>query len=196
MEVFPQIKEGESDSLRSLVHTVFAKRLYLAVIVASVATCMPIYAASQLSDAELDTKFLDVPIKSPSLSQSETDSGLSANRGASADATTVFEKAQLALNQSADLSGANPLLAGLEQKIRLLGTSETLGVPTGVANTAMYIPFGAENFSYKWAGNLDQVYVAPPTNIEYLQTIYGAEADFYLTKPQVVRIEATSHRTN
>jgi hypothetical protein len=191
MEVFLRIKETESGYL---TRSVFVKRLCRVLMIGSAMTLTSVYAASQLTDAELDTKYLDVPIKSPYLTKKEADRRSSTSSDQEAVSATAFENAQSVLVQSPDALTNNPLLSGVEQRIRSLGISDVAGVPNGVANSGIEIPFGAENYSFKWAGNVDQVYVAPPTNIEYLQTIYGADADFYVTKPQVVRVEATAHR--
>ncbi|WP_162818144.1 hypothetical protein [Aquirhabdus parva] len=195
MEVSPRMKDAESDFLKSKNYSVFVKKLSIAVMIASATTFAPVHAASQLTDAELDTKFLDVPIKSPYLTKKEADRQSAAAGNSDATSATAFENAQSVLVESPEGLN-NPLLSGVEQRIRSLGVSDVAGVPNGVANSGIEIPFGAENYSFKWAGNVDQVYVAPPTNIDYLQSVYGADAEFYLTKPQVVRIEATSHRTN
>jgi len=91
MEVSPRMKDAESDFLKSKNYSVFVKKLSIAVMIASATTFAPVHAASQLTDAELDTKFLDVPIKSPYLTKKEADRQSAAAGNSDAPSATAFE---------------------------------------------------------------------------------------------------------
>jgi hypothetical protein len=52
----------------------------------------------------------------------------------------------------------NALFSSVFNSVRLSGESDIFGIPAGVSNTGTPIPFGSENYSTKWAGNLDQIF--------------------------------------
>ncbi len=151
-----------------------------------------VFAAAPMSDDELDSKYLDVPVKSPYLSKVEFDKAnahqsLDTKAGiASVNGSTVLVFAN---------SAANPLLAGIDQNTRLLGSSDSIGVPVGISSSAIPPAFGSENYSYKWAGNLDQVYVATPDSSRVMQYYYsdnGAEV-WYVPVNRTGRTESFVH---
>ena len=149
----------------------------------------PVYAAAPLSDAEMDAKYLDVPVKSPFLkvdadkasahSTMETKAGILSTNGATA----------LVFSNSAD----NTLLVGIDQNTRFVGSADPVGLSAGVSNTGIPLSFGSENYSTRWAGNLDQVFVASPDGSRVLQySTYdnGAEI-FYVPVHRTSFIETT-----
>jgi len=134
-----------------------------------------VHAAAPLTDDELDTKFLDVPVKSPYISKVEFDK---ANTHQSVEA----KPSKMAFNGSTALvlttASDTPLLAGIDQNTRLLGNADQLGVSTGISSSAIPLAFGSENYSYKWSGNLDQVFTPSVEASRLLQYVYntnGAE---------------------
>jgi len=131
-----------------------------------------VHAAAPLSDDELDARYLDVPLKSPYMSKVEYDKATSSeNTGAKTDSTTFFS-GNIAVVFTNALE--TPLLAGIDQNTRLLGNADQTGVSVGVSSTAIPLAFGSENFSYKWAGNLDQVFAPTPEGSRVIQYVYNA----------------------
>ncbi len=137
------------------------------------------YAAAPLSDDELDSKYLDVPVKSPYISKAVFDK---ANAHQSIESqpgiTTLDGTTALVFSNTVE----TPLLAGIDQNTRLLGNADQLGVSSGVSSLAIPLAFGSENFSYKWAGNLDQVFTPSVEASRLLQYVYNTNgAEIYYT---------------
>lgn len=201
--------------------TVFYKRsIYASSIVAIAAVVVsPAYAGEQLTDAELDTKFIEVQIKQICTLEKEkvdtkksayiTEDTKSAQYVCRTDdlfVTTIKSDGSSESNQlksadkssdSADSTDSSALLAGVLQNLRSLGGGEFLGLPAGVSNTGNPIGFGSEQYSYKWAGNLGDIFqpvyaasgggvMAPYSVYDTSELGYGfrAEAHFPYQIPQ------------
>jgi len=149
------------------------------ILLISISAVMSVaYAEQPLSDAELDNKYIEVKIIPICTTDKADQKGDPKDRVASADTKASSAAPQqtchdanhfvaVLTNKQVDLStdstqskGSNTetLLASVLDNIRLLGGSDVLGVPAGVANTGIPLMFGNENYSYSWAGNLGQIF--------------------------------------
>lgn len=132
------------------------------------------YAEQPLSDAELDNKYIEVKVipicttdkvgQKDRVASADTKASSAAPQQTCHDANhfvAVLTNKQVDLStdstQSKD-SNTETLLSSVLDNIRLLGGSDVLGVPAGVANTGVPLMFGNENYSYSWAGNLGQIF--------------------------------------
>jgi|GEM_PF-4072811 len=192
-------------AMTSSMHSVWAFRLSLisphtvrsAAFTLMIACFMPLaHAATPMSDDELDSKYLDVPAKAV-LIHKTTDSGDSTAIQASVPPVpAVLDSTQLNPTQATDAMNQSIILSGLNQQLRTLGTTDLSGVTAGITNSAQPPAFGTENFSLKWAGNLNEVFSPPPNNLDFLRSIYGDDAELYFTKPVNISIEVTGHHNN
>lgn len=219
------LKQMEQFTTKSVdnVTTVFYQRsVYASSIVAIAAAVVmsPAYSGEQLTDAELDTKFIEVQIKQICTLEKEkvdtkksayiTEDTKSAQYVCRTDdlfVTTIkndgsAESKQLKSTSdkssgSGDSADSSALLAGVLQNLRSLGGGEFLGLPAGVSNTGNPIGFGSEQYSYKWAGNLSDIFqpvyaasgggvMAPYSVYDTSELGYGfrAEAHFPYQIPQ------------
>lgn len=180
--------------------------IYKVLTVAIAATVSVAYAEQPLSDSELDTKFIEVKVK-PICTTESADK--STEKAKSEDIKNTKKSCHDANNFVAivtnkegvidtttaqkDSANASLLLAGVLDNIRLLGGTDVLGVPAGVAITGVPLMFGSENYSYKWAGNLNQIFqptiyelIAPYSVYDSSSLGYGfrEEAHFPQNIPQ------------
>ena len=143
----------------------FILNVFLVGIVAVAA--FPVYANLRLTDAELDTKYLDTPINPSYVTQRNFEK---------VSQTVTNQTAAFNTVPSADALDVNPLLlTGIIQNIRFSGVSEFLGIPAGVSNTGIPLGFGSESYSSKWSGNLAQMYspVVVPQTIDGTRQIFN-----------------------
>jgi len=209
--------------------TVFYKPSIYAFSVIAIASAVvmnPVYAGEKLSDAELDSKFIEVQIrqictlqkqsvdtkKSAYITEDSTpakytckadDLFVTAIQSDGSEGSKKLRSASDHPDQSADSSDSNPLLTGIIQNLRSLGGSDLLGVPVGVANSGVPVVFGSEQYSYKWAGNLGDIFqpiysggvMAPYSVYDYSSLGYGfrEEAHIPYNLPQPT-IQATNTR--
>lgn len=178
---------------------------YKVLTIALSVAMMPVaYAEQPLSDAELDNKYIEVKIipicttdkadqkvdQKDKGESSDTKAGSAAPQQTCHDANyfvAVLTNKQVDLTaadanaaQSKD-SNAATLLASVFDNIRLLGGSDILGVPAGVANSGVPLLFGNENYSYTWAGNLGQIFQVAGYGIngsgsEYYNSVYDTSS--------------------
>ncbi len=194
--------------------TVFYKPSIYALSVMTMATAVvmsPVYAGEKLSDAELDSKFIEVQIRQIcTLEKQSVDTTKSAYiteavkpaqyicRTDDLFVTAIKNDGNLEAKQlaaasnksldSADAVDSSALLVGILQNIRSLGGGELLGVPTGVSNTGNPIGFGSERYSYKWSGNLGDIFqpiysggvIAPYSVYDYSDLGYGFRAEAHI----------------
>ena len=128
--------------------------------VAMTVTMSVAYAEQPMSDAELETKFIEVKAK-PVCSTDKEKEKKQICHDATAFVADLTNKQKDTSESEADQSKASDsaaLLASIFDNIRLLGGTDVLGVPAGVANSGVPLLFGSENYSYKWAGNLSQIF--------------------------------------
>lgn len=194
------------------------------MVVIAAAMMSPVYAGEQLTDAELASKYIEVQIRQIcTLEREKVDPKKSAYitededkkpatyicrtddlfvRTIKNDGNEETKQSQLksAPDQSSDSDSASSadssaLLAGIIQNLRSLGGGESLGVPIGVSNTGNPIGFGSESYSYKWSGNLGEIFqpiyngsgvMAPFSVYDKSDLGYGfrAEAHFPYQIPQ------------
>ncbi len=191
------------------------------ILMIAISTVMSVaYAEQPLSDAELDNKYIEVKIipvcTTDKVDQKDkTDSHDTKAGDADAPQQTchdanhfvaVLSNKQVDTNdanatQSKD-SNAATLLASVFDNIRLLGGSDVLGVPAGVANTGVPLMFGNENYSYAWAGNLNQIFQVPVYATGWYNSVYDTsslgygfryEAHFPYGPPPAPTIQAITH---
>ncbi len=166
---------------------------YKALTIALSVAMMPVaYAEQPLSDAELDNKYIEVKIipvcttdkvnqKDKKTSSSDADAPQQTCHDANYFVAVLTNKqvdptADANATQSKD-SNAATLLASVFDNIRLLGGSDVLGVPAGVANTGVPLMFGSENYSYAWAGNLGQIFQVPfYSGTGYYNSVYDTSS--------------------
>ncbi len=196
------------------VTTLFYKPSFYAssmlTIAAAAVVMTPVYAGEQLSDAELDTKFIEVQIRQICTVENEG-SNKSEDKATSVkpakytckaddlfvtiiknDGSAESKKLKSASDQSSDLADSedsNSLLAGIIQSIRSFGRADLLGVPNGVANSGNPVLFGNERYSYKWAGNLNEIFqpvlnatgvLAPYSVYDYSSLGYGFRQEAHI----------------
>lgn len=213
MFLLKQMEKITQKSVAIVPNFFYKPSIYASSIIAIAAAVVvsPVYAGEQLSDAELDTKFIEVQIKQICTLEKESvdtkksayitedattakytcrtdDLFVTAIKSDSNEESKKLRAASGHVDQSADSSDANPLLAGIIQNLRSFGGGEFSGVPTGVANTGNPVLFGSERYSYKWAGNLGDIFkpvysggvMAPYSVYDYSDLGYGfrAEAHF------------------
>jgi hypothetical protein len=137
---------------------------YTMLTAAMVVTMSVAYAEQPMSDAELETKYIEVKIKP--VCSTEKEKIKEKDKKQSCQDTNVFviivtnkqdSTSESDAAQSKD-SDSSALLASIFDNIRLLGGTDVLGVPAGVANTGTPLLFGSENYSDKWAGNFNQIF--------------------------------------
>jgi len=175
---------------------------YKILMIAISAVLSVAYAEQPLSDTELDNKYIEVKIipvcttdktdqkvnPKDKVESSDTKASNAAPQQTCHDANhfvAVLTNKQVDLTadagstQSKD-SNAETLLASVFDNIRLLGGSDILGVPAGVANSGIPLMFGNENYSYSWAGNLGQIFqVATGFGVDgtgYYNSIYDTSS--------------------
>ena len=183
---------------------------YISSIVAVAAIVMtPVYAGEKLSDAELDTKFIEVQIKQvcivdnqDSKAKDDKNSEIKANKYlcnkdnifvTTIDKDDISKKSQQAgsgtdQTNSDDETDSNGLLSGVLQNMRSFGRSDLLGVSAGVSNSGIPIMFGSESYSYKWAGNLSDIFqpvysggvMAPYSVYDYSSLGYGFREEAHI----------------
>jgi hypothetical protein len=127
---------------------------------AMVLTMSVAYAEQPMSDAELETKYIEVKIKPVCTTEKEKEKKQSCH-DANSFADIVTNKHYTTIDSDAAQSGdsdSSALLASIFDNIRLLGGTDVLGVPAGVANSGVPLLFGSENYSDKWAGNFNQIF--------------------------------------
>jgi hypothetical protein len=146
-----------------------------------------VYAAQQLSDAELDRRYLDS--EAPSLTI--TDDQIQAIDSAEA----VFNKARVLLAQSAQA----PDVAHVQQTITWQDTqlvNRNTGTHADSLNTfdqLVVSNLGSERYSYRWAGNLqDVVQIGRPL---YLSTrLTGTDIELINFDSRQIGIDVTYNR--
>ena len=135
---------------------------YAILTVAMAVTMSVAYAEQPMSDAELETKFIEVKIKPVCPTEKDKDKEKKETcHEPNSFVTDVTSKQKDKIEADADLSKDSDiaaLLASIFDNIRLLGGTDVLGVPAGVANTGTPLLFGNENYSDKWSGNLSQIF--------------------------------------
>lgn len=148
------------------------------------------YAGVQLSDAELDSKFIEVQIRQICTLEKEkvdtkksayiTEDSKSAQYVCRTDdlfVTTInTDGSRESADKTADSTDSSALLAGILQNLRSLGGGEFLGLPAGVSNTGNPIGFGSELYSYAWAGNLGDIFQVPYYENGYWNSIYDTSS--------------------
>lgn len=215
MKIFllKQIAQLTKRTVKNMTTIFYKPPIYASFIVAIAAAVLinPVYAGEKLSDAELDSKFIEVQIRqicnveNGSSNKSEDKSAAIKPAKYTCRADDLFvttikndgDKESKPLKAASDLANSddsNALLAGVIQNIRSFGRAELLGVPSGVANTGNPILFGSERYSYKWAGNLNEIFqpvyaggvIAPYSIYDYSDLGYGfrQEAHFPYSLPQ------------
>lgn len=183
---------------------------YMSSIVAVAAMVItPVYAGEKLNDAELDTKFIDVQIRQicivdhqASKAKDDQKSEIKATKY-SCNTDNLFvttidkdeaEKKSRQVGSSSDLANSddetdsNALLSGVFQNMRSFGRSDLLGVSVGVSNSGIPILFGSERYSYKWAGNLSDIFqpiytggvMAPYSVYDYSSLGYGFREEAHI----------------
>jgi len=193
-------------AMTSSVYSVWARHMRLftpqmlcrAAFPLFMAGVMPLaHAATPMSDDELDTKYLDVPAKAVLIHKSN-DAKASANTQTTMPSVpaVTLDPTQINATQVPGAMEQSLLLSGLNQQLRTLGTSDLSGVTAAISNSAQPPAFGTENFSLKWAGNLNEVFTPPPNNLDFLRSIYGDDAEFYFSKPVNISIEVSGHHSN
>ncbi len=193
-------------AMTSSKHSVWACGLRLltpqmvrsAVLPLCMACIMPLaHAATPMSDDELDTKYLDVPAKVVLVHKSnDTKDSADTQTVMPSVPTVALDPTQINAAQASGAMEQSIILSGLNQQLRTLGTSDLSGVTAAISNSAQPPAFGSENFSLKWAGNLNEVFSPPPNNLDFLRSIYGDDAEFYFSKPVNISIEVSGHRSN
>ncbi len=209
MFLLKQMEQLTKKAVGSATTVFYKPSTYASSIVAIAAALVmsPAYAGVQLSDAELDTKFIEVQIRQICTLEKEsvdtkksayiTEDTSSAKYTCRTDDLFVTaikndgstESKQLnPTDQSLDSADSSGLLAGIIQNIRSLGGGEFLGVPTGVSNTGNALLFGSERYSTKWAGNLGDIFrpvysggvMAPYSVYDYSDLGYGFRAEAHI----------------
>jgi hypothetical protein len=183
--------------------------ILLTIIVPSLVSLA--YAEQPLSDAELDAKYIEVKIipvctseKVDEIDSKTKESKISCHDANSFVAVVTNQDAKIDPDKphSTDSDNPNVLIASVMDNMRLLGGTDILGVPAGVANTGVPLMFGSENYSYAWAGNLSQIFQptiyelnAPYSVYDTSSLGYGfrSEAHFNQNIPQPT-IQAISTR--
>lgn len=162
-------------------------------IVAAVAVS-PIYAGQQLSDAELDAKYIEVQIRQICTIDSQDSKQHDDNKVSpkvsgytcspdnlfvttiKKDANSEASPSQNQVGNSSSEIDPASLLAGILQNLRSSGRADLLGLPAGVANSGNPLLFGSERYSYAWAGNLNQIFQISPTSTGYWNSIYDTSS--------------------
>jgi hypothetical protein len=136
-----------------LIHTILTVAMAAATSVS--------FAEQPLSDAEMDTKYIEVKVKPVCTTQDKEEKKQTCHDENSFIAVVTDkpeDKTDSDAAQSKDSNNKDVLLSSVFDNIRLLGGTDVLGVPAGVANTGIPLMFGSENYSFKWSGNLNQIF--------------------------------------
>ena len=220
MFLLKQIERLTTKTVENATTVFYKPSLYASSMIAIAAAVVmsPVYAGEKLSDAELDTKFIEVQIRQICTVESDdskkTEDKTSTRKAAqyicrtddlfvtaiNKDGNPESKQIGSTSDQSADSEDSNSLLAGIIQNIRSFGRADLLGVPTGVSNTGNPLLFGSERYSYKWAGNLGDIFqpaysggiLAPYSVYDYSSMGYGfreeAHIPYNITQPVIQSI--------
>jgi len=164
--------------------------IYKVLTVAIAAMMSVAYAEQPLSDAELDTKYIEVKAKQICTTESIDKNGdkndVKNTKQSCHDATNfvaaVTNKDKDGVVTSAaqrDSDNSSVLLAAVLDNIRLLGGTDVLGVPAGVALTGVPLMFGSENYSYAWSGNLNQIFQPTYYDVIAPYSVYDTSSQGY-----------------
>jgi hypothetical protein len=158
-----QMKQLSKNAVAKVATLSFKPSLlpYTLLTAAMAVTVSVAYAEQPLNDAELEAKYIEVKIKPVCTTQKAEEKKQSCH-DTDAFLVIVTNKQDKTLasddTRSKASDNSDALLASVFDNIRLLGGTDVLGVPAGVANTGVPLMFGNENYSYKWAGNLNQIF--------------------------------------
>ncbi|MBC7752558.1 MAG: hypothetical protein H7Z73_12760, partial [Candidatus Saccharibacteria bacterium] len=216
MFLLKQIAQLTKTTVENVTISVLKPSAYAYILAAVVMA--PLHAGEKLSDAELDTKYIEVQIKqicvTENIDKKDTDKKDTDNKVSKQICNTDYylvaqpqqnddadqRKKSVSSNQSEELPATNPLLSAIIQNLRSLGGSDMLGVPIGVSNTGVPVGFGSEQYSYKWAGNLGDIFqpiysggvMAPYSVYDYSSLGYGfreeAHIPYNLPQPTIQSI--------
>lgn len=194
MFLLKQIAQLTKTTVENVTMSALKRSAYASSIIVAAAVMAPLHAGEKLSDAELDTKFIEVQIRQIcTLDDSKknedklndtksakyncrTDDLFVKTINRDTDAESKVKQLGENSNQPEDSNNSSALLAGIFQNIRSLGGGDLLGVPAGVANSGNPVVFGSERYSYAWAGNLNQIFQISPTSTGYWNSIYDTSS--------------------
>jgi hypothetical protein len=146
------------------------------------------YTMKLLDDAELESNYIEVKIKPVCITKNLDDSSDKRKSSDEIDTTKILCRDEnyfvdvtdnkVPMNSldtsKSDDSNNNPLIASIFNNIRLLGGTDVLGVPSGVANTGVPLFLGSENYSYAFSGNLNQIF--QPSTVPFYNSVYDTSS--------------------